>query len=134
MALPLLQSTLPLMLSKAYMTAGTERPVGFKSDSGAELEAVKMTPLTTIGADGELISLDVQTGTKDKAPFCSWTCQAAIAPLATFSLLEFPSVDAAFPTGARIQRRPPGSCQLASAPGTNLAPLASGAALLRGVW
>src|SRR4051794_2066626 len=100
------------------MTAGEERPEAVALASSSPLETVKITPFTIMGTDGPVRSREIQPGTNDKVPFASLTCHAAMAPFVTgpFIPVNFASVPTAPDTGARIQRRPPTSWNVASAP------------------
>src|SRR3954471_18544860 len=100
------------------MTAGEERRDIFATGCSSPLETAKITPLTIIGTDGPGRSREIQPGTSDKLPFASLNCHAATAPLLTgpFVAVNCASVPTAPDTGANIQRRPPTSWKVASAP------------------
>src|SRR5262245_29284406 len=119
---PLFHSSLPVSPSRAYRIAGDER----RARSAAIIllslvrnsppEVTKTTPLMIVGGSGEVRSREAQAGCSVGAPFCSTIFQATTAPFVA-ALLN-PRSAACEPTaGARIQRAPLASCQLASAPG-----------------
>src|SRR5581483_3755405 len=83
------------------------------------LEVAKTTPLMIVGVSGATRSREAQPGCRVGAPFCSTTFHATTAPFVMTPLSALkPAWAACVPTvGARIQRVPPASCQLASAPG-----------------
>src|SRR5579884_266032 len=72
----------------------------FPVSAGSALEAANTTPLMIMAAEGEGISRDVQPNSRDRLPFCSLTCHAAMAAL--------PDAFA----GSNTQRRAPSSIQL----------------------
>src|SRR5262249_53903748 len=119
---PLFQSSLPVVPSSAYRTACDERcarcaaVILLSPERNSPLEVTKTTPLMIVGGSGETSSREAQPGCSVGAPFCSTTFQATTAPLVT---AVWKPASAACPSsvGARIQRMPPASCQLASAPG-----------------
>src|SRR5215467_1900681 len=83
------------------------------------LEVTKITPLMIVGGSGVTRSREAQAGSSAGAPFCSTSFQATTAPFVTAPLNPRSprEEDCAPATGASIQRPPPASCQLASAPG-----------------
>src|SRR4029079_9615137 len=106
-----------------YSTAGGERCARIAAPTFASpvryspLDTAKTTPLTIIGVSGDVRSRDVQPGCSASAPPSSATLNAAIAPFVTIPLAAgFAPALIAPAIGARIQRVPCASCQLASAP------------------
>src|SRR5262249_51715226 len=94
-------------------------------ERNSPLEVTKTTPLMIVGTSGATKSRETQPGCRVGAPFCSTIFQATTAPLVTTPLVDWnPNSSACVPTvGARIQRVPLASCQLASALGANSPPL-----------
>src|SRR5262245_13973670 len=82
-------------------------------------EVTKTTPLMIVGGSGETRSREAQAGCNVSAPFCSTSFQATTAPFGVgpFAAAKPRSAACAPAIGASIQRAPPASCQLASAPG-----------------
>src|SRR5215475_14435211 len=123
---PLFQSSLPVTPSSAYRTARDERcarcaEVNLPSpERNSPPEVTKTTPLIIVGGSGETRSREAQVGCNVSAPFCSTSFQATTAPLGA-APLNPRSAACAPAAGARIQRAPLGSCQLASAPGAKSA-------------
>src|SRR5262247_1501438 len=121
---PLFHSSLPVSPSRAYRIAGDER----RARSAAIIllslvrnsppEVTKTTPLMIVGGSGETRSREAQAGCNVSAPSCSTSFQATTAPFVTAPFVAAnPRSAACEPTvGASIQRAPPASCQLASAP------------------
>src|SRR6185436_17556942 len=110
MVVPLFQSSLPVLPSSAYKTAGlaAEPP-----------ERAKTRPFTTMGGSGAVRSRDAQPGWSDSLPPWSTTLNATTAPLLTLPLAAGkPADELSAPVElARIQRSPSTS-QLARAPAT----------------
>src|SRR5262245_35580382 len=132
MVVPLDHSSLPVVPSSAYRTARDERLARSAAvtrgslERNSPLEVTKTTPLMIVGVNGETRSREAQPGSSASAPFCSTIFQATTAPLVTGPLVEAnpASADCEPAVGARIQRVPLRSCQLASAPGAKSAAFA----------
>src|SRR5262249_703527 len=117
---------LPILPSSAYRTARDERCARCANgalpspERNSPPEVTKTTPLIIVGGSGDTRSREAHAGCNVSAPFCSTSFQATTAPLVTAPLK--PSSGACAPTpGARTQRAPLASCQLASAPGAKSA-------------
>src|SRR5438067_1099920 len=88
-AAPLFQSSLPVVASSAYNTAGLERWARCaavtrpSSVRYSPLDSANTTPLTIIGATGDVRSRDTQAGSSVAPPAASTTVYATMAPFDT---------------------------------------------------